>query len=519
MSSSCGTAPAVTSTRSEKAENVKEIEEITTSTRARRAAATETSPPSDASAIRSHRADFGSSIRLTKGSGVSIEALVDEGLGNSAYLVDLGDRRALAVDVSRDLRSVREAADRRGLRVTFAADTHLHADFLSGAVQLAATDGAEVLAAATGRREFPHRGLHDGEDVDLGGLRLRAMATPGHTDEHVAFLLLDGETPLGVFTGGSLIVGAAARTDLVAPERTEELARAHYHSLQRLLTLPDAVAVWPTHGAGSFCSAPPGAERTSTIGRERATNPLLATADEEAFVAALLGSLGSFPEYFRRLGEINRRGPSVLPEPLSLAALTVEQVQRLLADGATLIDVRPIADYAAAHLPGSLSIELRDAFATWLGWVAPQGRPVVLLRNPDQDSVEILTQAAKIGYDDLAGELTGGLTAWKAHDLPTTSTLLTPPAAVSDDQVLDIRQASEFAGGHLPGAGHVELGGLSAAAPSLGEGPVTVMCGHGERAMTAASVLERAGRCNVAVLLGGPQDWATTHDASLKTDA
>lgn len=447
-----------------------------------------------------------------------IDALVDEGLGNSAYLVDLGDSRALAVDASRDLRSVREAANKRGLRVAFAADTHLHADFLSGAVQLAATDGADVLASATGEREFPHRGLRDGDEVDLGGLRLRALATPGHTAEHVAFLLLDGEAALGVFTGGSLIVGAAARTDLDVPERTEELARAQYHSLQRLLTLPDGVAVWPTHGAGSFCSAPPGAERTSTIGRERATNPLLAAADEDAFVAALLGSLGSFPEYFRRLGEINRRGPDVLPEPLSLGGLSVEQVQRLLANGATLIDVRPIADYAAAHLPGSLSIELRDAFATWLGWLAPEDRSVVVVRNADQDPAEIRAQAAKVGYDDLAGELTGGLLAWQAHDLPTTSTALTTPTAMCEDQVLDIRQSPEFTGGHVPGAAHIELGDLPIDAPSLGGGAVTVMCGHGERAMTAASVLERAGRDNVTVLLGGPQDWATTRGASLETD-
>ena len=201
------------------------------------------------------------------------------GLGNSAYLVDLGDGRALAVDAARDLRSVRELAARRGLKVAYAADTHLHADFLSGAVQLAATDGAVVLASAAGDRAFPHRGLRDGDEVDLGGLVLRAWATPGHTDEHLAFLLLDGDSPIGVFTGGSLIVGAAARTDLVAPERTEELARAQYHSLQRLMVLPDHVAVWPTHGAGSFCSSPPGSERTSTVGQERATNSLLAAAE------------------------------------------------------------------------------------------------------------------------------------------------------------------------------------------------------------------------------------------------
>jgi hydroxyacylglutathione hydrolase len=449
--------------------------------------------------------------------GVRVEALVDEGLGNSAYLVDLGDGRALAVDASRDLRSVRDLAARRGLKVAYAADTHLHADFLSGAVQLAATDDTVVLASAAGGRAFPHRGLHDGDEVDLGGLRLRAWATPGHTDEHLAFLLLDGDAPVGVFTGGSLIVGAAARTDLVSPARTEELARAQYHSLHRLMGLPDEVAVWPTHGAGSFCSAPQGAERTSTVGRERATNPLLVTTDEDEFVARLLGSLGSFPTYFRRLGEANRRGPTVLPEPLALGQLGVEQVRRLLADGAMLVDVRPISDYAAAHVPGSLSNELRAAFATWLGWLVPEGASVVVLRNPDQDPTEIAGQAAKVGYD-VAGELAGGLVAWVDEGLPTSSTGLTTPAALmADEQVLDIRQDSEFAAGHLPGAEHHELGDLPATARTVAPGPVTVMCGHGERAMTAASVLERAGRDDVRVLLGGPADWSGSHGVELES--
>src|SRR5918996_2853293 len=158
--------------------------------------------------------------------------LVDEGLGNSAYLVDLGAGRGLVVDVGLDLRAARKAADRRGLRLAFAADTHLHADFVSGARQLAATDGAQILASAAGHREFAHTGLRDRDEVDLGGLRLRAMATPGHTDEHLSFLLLDGDRPVGVFTGGSLLVGTAARTDLVSPEQTEALARDQYASLR-----------------------------------------------------------------------------------------------------------------------------------------------------------------------------------------------------------------------------------------------------------------------------------------------
>jgi glyoxylase-like metal-dependent hydrolase (beta-lactamase superfamily II)/rhodanese-related sulfurtransferase len=447
-----------------------------------------------------------------------VTLLVDEGLGNTAYLVDLGDGRALTVDASRDLRALRVAADKRALRVAFAADTHLHADFLSGACQLAASDDASVLASAAGDRAFPHHRLRDGDVVDLGGLRLQGLATPGHTDEHLSFLLLDGEIPVGVFTGGSLIVGAAARTDLVAPERTEELARAQYQSLHRLMALPDEVAVWPTHGAGSFCSAPPGSDRTSTIGRERATNPLLAADGEDAFVDRLLGSLGSFPGYFRRLGELNRRGPAVLPEPLTLNQLEVSQVQRLMTDGATVVDVRPIADYGTAHLPGSLSIELRDAFATWLGWLVLANRPVVILRNRDQDPREVLAQAAKIGFDDLAGELTGGLPAWRSAGLSVTATPMVGPDAI-DGNVLDIRQTAEFNDGHVPGAQHLELGVLATAAGVTDQRSITVMCGHGERAMTAASILEQAGRHDVSVLAGGPRDWAAAHNSSLERGA
>ncbi|MBB5161748.1 glyoxylase-like metal-dependent hydrolase (beta-lactamase superfamily II) [Mycobacterium sp. AZCC_0083] len=178
--------------------------------------------------------------------GVDLVPLVDEGLGNSAYLIDLGEGHALVVDVSRDLRAVHTAAAKRGLKVAFSADTHPHADFLSGALQLGATSGTQVLASAAGNREFAHTGLHDGDEVDLGGLRLRALMTPGHTHEHLAFLLLDGDRELGVFTGGSLLVGSVARTDLIADDRTEELARAQYASLRRLATLPGDAQVWPT---------------------------------------------------------------------------------------------------------------------------------------------------------------------------------------------------------------------------------------------------------------------------------
>jgi glyoxylase-like metal-dependent hydrolase (beta-lactamase superfamily II)/rhodanese-related sulfurtransferase len=435
--------------------------------------------------------------------------LVDEGLGNSAYLVDLGEGRGLAVDASRDVRALRQVADRRGLEVAFAADTHLHADFLSGAVQLAHDEGATVLASAAGHRHFEHRGLADGDEVDLGGLTLRAVATPGHTDEHISFLLLDGRQELGVFSGGSLIVNSAARTDLLGPERTDELARAQFRSLSRLSQLPDEVALWPTHGAGSFCSAPPGTMRTSTIGEQKKHNPLLAVADEDAFVKQLLCSLGSYPKYFDRLSGLNRIGPAVILGDLSVAALDVAAARAVLAEGGELVDVRPPADYASSHIPGSISIPLRDQFATWLGWVVPEKKPLLFVVNPDQDLADLAWQAYKVGYEDLAGYLKSGLDAWRAAGGEVRATEFVTPAETAGRPVVDIRQQSEYVTGHIPGAQHVELAQVCEREPDVKAGAV-VACGHGERAMTAASLLERAGRHDIAALDGGPGDWSDT---------
>lgn len=454
--------------------------------------------------------------------------LADEGLGNSSYLLDLGDGSALVVDVSRDLRAVTEAALRRGLRIRFAVDTHLHADFLSGGLQLAAQAGSElvtgdfeVVASAAGRRRWPHRGLTDGDEVDLGGLRLRAVATPGHTDEHLALVVRDGHRSVGVFTGGSLIVGSVARTDLVAPERTEELARAQYRSVHRLLQLPDEIAVWPTHGAGSFCSSPAGTARTSTIGTEKATNALLRSGDEDGFVAALLGSLGSYPAYFDRLAEHNRRGPAVIDQPRRLAGLTVGQVRQAVEAGAVVVDVRPAADFADGYVPDAVSIPLRPAFASWLGWVVPDDRPIIVVRNTDQDIDEVVWQSAKIGYDHLVGELAGGMTSWSVAGEPTSTVRLAEPTELDGRRVIDVRQRAEYATGHVPGATHLELGTLRELDSGQGadlDGAM-VMCGHGERAMTAASLLQSAGADDVSVLVGGPADWSTATGADLATVA
>jgi rhodanese-related sulfurtransferase len=312
------------------------------------------------------------------------------------------------------------------------------------------------------------------------------------------------------------MVGTVGRTDLLGPEQAKGLAHEQYHSLhERLMRLPDELAVYPTHGAGSFCSAPGRDERTTTIGRERTRNPLLQLTDEEPFVDALLAGFGSFPTYFRVLPEVNRRGPRVYGHVPGLARLDLDAFRALVFNGAQLVDARSVARYAAGHIPGALSIELRPVFATWLGWLVDASLPVVFVLDDEQDRHELVRQCLTVGVELLAGELGGGYEAWADAGLPTASTELVLPTSI-DGVLVDVRQRDEYVAGHVPGARNVELGDLEAAR-DLPSGHLTVMCGHGERAMTGASLLERAGRSGVAVMVGGPEDWkaATGHDLAV----
>jgi hydroxyacylglutathione hydrolase len=434
---------------------------------------------------------------------LDIRTFTDEGLGNSTYLVEIGDRRALALDPPRDVSVLRTAADERGLSIAYTVETHLHADFISGSRELSAV-GAIVVGARAANLAFPHRGLDGGETLDLGGLTLEAIATPGHTPEHLSYLLRDGALPIALFSGGALLPGSVARTDLIAPDQTEPLARALFRSLHELvLTLPDDLAVYPTHGGGSFCSTAATGERTTTIGRERAANPLLAATDEDAFVARLAESFGTYPTYFTRLREVNRRGPRIFGALPSLSRLDLPEVDRLRTAGAELIDARSMEAFAEGHIPGSLSIALRPAFASWLGWMVDSDRLLAFVLDQGQDRSDLVRQALGIGYETLAGEVAGGFDAWSDAGRPVAATALTRTAV--SGPVLDVRQASEFASGHVRGAAGVELGSLSLHVADVPE-RATVMCGHGERAMTAGSLLERSGR-DMAVFEGSPADW------------
>ncbi|MGH3441978.1 MAG: MBL fold metallo-hydrolase, partial [Nitriliruptorales bacterium] len=479
---------------------------------------------------------------------MEIVTFVDEGLGNSSYLVEVGDGLAAAVDPSRDPTPYVREAERRGWRIGHVLETHLHADFISGGRELAAL-GAELVVPADSELAFPHRPTGDGEVIDLGGLEVAVLATPGHAPEHVSYLVTGERGPEVLFSGGLLLVGGVARPDLVGPEHTEPLARALFRSLRDIVRpLPDDLPVHPTHGAGSFCTAGGGDERATTVGAERANNPLLATHDEDEFVAAVLDGLGSYPAYFSWLRDVNRRGTAVhgLDRP-RLAGLDAGELRSRLEGGGRvagvppaptrrsnekevaevrsrpepgghvagraparsrrspepeveIVDVRSLEEFAAGHVPGSLSIPLRSSFGSWLGWLVAPDRPLVFVTAPDTDEADLVRQCLNVGYEHLEGVIDGGIAAWVAVGGPLDTTELVAVGDIDGRPLVDVRQAEEYEAGHIPGAIPAELGSLHAA-HDLPDGPLVVHCGHGERAVTGASVLARRGH-DVAVLLG-----------------
>lgn len=440
-----------------------------------------------------------------------VHAIADAALGNTSYLVDLGDGTAVSVDPRRDVGEHLDLAASLGARVVAVAETHLHADFVSGARELVAVTGAEVLASREAGLALAHRGLADGEERRWGAIALRAIATPGHTPEHVAYVLVEGDREVALFTGGSITAGGAARTDLIDPEATETLARAQYRSFRRLAAFPDAMVLHPTHGGGSFCAAVSGGGGATTLGDQRRDNPLLAARDEDEFVARLLAGYGSFPRYFLRLRRVNRDGPPLVADLEPPRPLAPRQVAAEMDAGAWLVDVRPLDRWAAGHPRGAVSIELRDAFASWLGWVVPWDAPVVLLGDA-RDVERAVVLARRIGYDRIVGWLDAPPDTWAAAGLPVQGTGLVgardAARRVQDGAavLLDVRQHSEVIEARVPGARHVELGDLAAGKlPEVAVEVVTV-CSHGQRAATAASLLERHG-VRASVLVGGLEAW------------
>jgi len=454
---------------------------------------------------------------------MDVEVFVTAGLGDTSYLVVSGDE-ALVVDPQRDAWRFQRAAEARGARIRAVLETHVHNDYVSGAHEIRAATGAQIVAPAKGGYEFPHRGVDEGDELALGDLRLVAMATPGHTYEHTSWLAHEGDAtePAAVFTGGSLLVGSAGRPDLLGAEHTDELTRAQYESIRRLAALPDTVRVLPTHGAGSFCvAAMPTTERTSTIAVEQRQNPLITAADFAEFSAELRSELMSYPHYYRHMAPINRRGAPVLGGLPDLPTLSPETLADQLGggarDGVWVIDGRDRDAFAAAHIPGSVNVELNSGFAGYVGWMLPFDAPLVLVLPdpPDASAREAVTQLIRIGWSRLVGYLSGGIEAWTATGRAVrsypTGTVAQLCAAMADAEplhVLDVRQELEWGWGTIPGSLTRFVADLPGHLDDLPyDRPTWVICSNGHRAAIAASLLNRAGVPVRLVGAGSVAEW------------
>jgi len=440
---------------------------------------------------------------------MKILQFVADALGDASYLV-LGEGSAVVVDPQRDVRPLREAAHAHGVSIDYVFETHVHNDYLSGGRELAAL-GARVVAPASSGLEFPHLGLGDGDEVRFGGASLKAVAAPGHTYEHTAYIASDARGKVaGAFTGGALLMGAVGRTDLLGADHTTELTRLQWETAQRLRALlPPSAEILPTHGAGSFCSTTGSAlERRGPLSVEFERNPALSTPTLEAFRAIQLASAAPIPGYYRHMAPLNRTGPRVFGEPPSPALLTPDDVQAALLEGVHVIDVRMRQEFAAAHVAGSVEIEESGSLLAYVGWLIPFNAPIVLLTYDQTQAERVAVDLFRIGYEDVRGFLPWA--EWTASARPTASTAVVDVARAREmlaagARVIDVRFAYEQDETPLAGSERFPVDEMLSWATRL-VGPALLVCASGQRATMAASLLQRMGHDVVALLDGGAED-------------
>lgn len=420
------------------------------------------------------------------------------GLGDSTY-VFVCEGLALVVDPQRDIDRFENVLDEAGADLRLVLETHLHNDYVSGGRDLAQFGGAELVMPAGAAPVFRHRPAFHHEDIDLGPFVVRPLHTPGHTPEHTSYLVLVEGREAAVFSGGSLLVGSAGRTDLLGEVRAETLARLQYGSVNRLAALPGEVGLYPTHGAGSFCTTTGASSVTSDIATENKTNPVLQYDGEDAFVKGQLTGLVPYPAYYAQMGPVNLRG-------LPPADIDVPRLPSI-PEGVTVIDARPKERFAAGHLSGALGVELRDSFGTWVGWLTEHNTPLVIVMDEDQDTDEAIRQLVRIGYDDIRGIVslpaTDHLLSFKTVDVGEFAA-----AADRGAQVLDVRAPNEWEGGVIEGSVLSYLPDVARAIPSGIDPaePVWVVCGSGYRASIAAGILQDRGFEPVVLTEGGATD-------------
>jgi hydroxyacylglutathione hydrolase len=436
---------------------------------------------------------------------VEIATIKTPSLGDRSYLVTDGTV-ALVVDPQRDIDRVLALTGSRGIAVTHVFETHIHNDYLTGGLALARATGAAYHVNAADEVAFDRVPVADGDEVDVGAsMRIRVIATPGHTFTHLAYALEDTATGevVAVFTGGSLLHGSTGRPDLLGAEHTPALAAAQHASARRLAAaLPGQAVVYPTHGFGSFCAASLSVSDGSTIGEERRVNPVL-TLDEDSYVTGVLAGLDAYPAYYARMAPANAAGPaapSLTPPTASGAA----EISRRISAGEWVVDLRDRRAFAAGHVPGSLSFEYGDSLVPNLGWLLPPGTPLTLIGDSPEQLAGAQRDLARIGIDRIAGT-TGPPPDWPGGPQRLSSYPVSDfaelAAARRDQQiaVLDVRRRLEWSESHIESALHVPLHQLPARIPDLPPGPIWVHCQAGYRASIAASILHAAGHAVTAI--------------------
>ena len=447
---------------------------------------------------------------------VLVEQLVDAELGNSSYLVVDRDRgMAAVIDAPRDADRFLDLAMTGGWRIGTALDTHVHNDFVSGGPDIRAAVGATHVVPVGSSIARADRELADGDEIEIGSLRLRAVHSPGHTPEHLSYLLLgpDG-AGIALLSGGALMVGTMARPDLLGPSHTFALSRHGHETMARFMTsFSDDLLVLPTHGGGSFCGAAASDERTTTIGKERRSNPLVSAPDLAHFLA-IHAKQGEYPTYYERMAALNRAGePGPAAAPRLLHRITPAELEAALAAGATAVDCRPHADFDAGHVANSVSVPLDGPFSPWVGWVLDIDTDLVLVATSTTDAQEAVRQLVRIGFTHIGRWL--DFADWEDGARPVVALARHTMSDVADRildghslTLIDVRQEHEWAEGHLPGAVHALPPAMPRLAAELDrDAPVAVHCASGHRSAVAVSLLLQTGVKDIWHVTEGVDAW------------
>jgi hydroxyacylglutathione hydrolase len=438
-------------------------------------------------------------------------------LAHASYMLG-SEGEAAVVDPQRDVEIYLTAAAEHGLQIKHIFETHLHADFVSGHMELAARTGARIYIGAEAGATFPHVALCDGSEIRVGKVRMTALETPGHTPEGICMVVTDEEkspAPWAVLTGDTLFIGDVGRPDLSRAFTPQQLAGMLYDSLHgKLLKLGDQVLVYPAHGAGSLCGRNMRAERSSTISAERLTNYALQIKSRDEFIRQLTENLPTRPEYFLQDAQINRAGAPALAALPELPPISAPELKKLLEEGVFVLDVRPNADFAAARVPGSVNIALSGQFASWAGALMGLSARPVLIADTAEQYAEARLRLARVGIEDPRGFLQGGVAVWEQAGFPVAEIPQMTAQEVSRQlhgdrlQVLDVRREGEWLAGHVDGAQWFPLDSFKMSAPEIDPSlPLAVHCQGGYRSMIACSLLLRAGVANVINVAGGFDAW------------